>query len=114
MAAIMSIGVTFRSNSKTTQFRAFLDSMQATITVNDKDAFKESGTAAQTVSVHFQKPTDWPVEARVHTEVAHPTPAPALALQSDLDPVAPALAILARIQPKSAPQPAQAAFAFEN
>ena len=114
MAAIMSIGVTFRSNSKTTQFRAFLDSMQATITVNDKDAFKESGTAAQTVSVHLQKPTDWPVEARVHTEVAHPTPAPALALESDLDPVAPALAILARIQPKSAPQPAQAAFAFEN
>ncbi|MFC5550174.1 hypothetical protein [Massilia aerilata] len=112
MAAIMSIGVTFRTNSKTTQFRAFLDSMKATIKVNDKDAFKESGTAAQTVSIVFQKPHDWPLEAPARIEAAHPTPAPVLALEADLEAVAPALAIVARIQPKSKPQPAQGCFAF--
>lgn len=112
MAAIMSIGVTFRTNSKTTQFRAFLDSMGAKIRVNDKDAFKESGTAAQTVSIVFKKPHDWPVEAPSRIEVARPTSAPLLALDDDLEAVAPALAIVARIQPKSNPQPAQAAFAF--
>lgn len=110
MAAIMSIGVTFRTNSKTTQFRAFLDSMQATILVNDKDAFKESGTAAQTVSVVFQKPHDSPVEAPVRIEVGRPIPAAVLALETDLEAVAPALAIVARIQPK--PQPQQSAFCF--
>ncbi|WP_416053806.1 hypothetical protein, partial [Escherichia coli] len=78
MAAIISIGVTFRTNSKTTQFRAFLDSMGAKITINDKDAFKESGTAAQTVSIVFQKPHDWPIEAPARIEVAQPAPAPAL------------------------------------
>jgi predicted RNA methylase len=112
MAAIMSIGVTFRTNSKTTQFRAFLDSMGATIKVNDKDAFKESGTAAQTVSIVFQKPHDWPTETPARIEVARPAPAPVLALEDDLEAVAPALAIVARIQPKTIPQPAQAAFAF--
>lgn len=112
LAAIMSIAVTFRSNSKTTQFRAFLDSMGAKILVNDKDAFKESGTAAQTVSIVFPKPHDWPVEAPARIEVAHPAPAPVLALDDDLEAVAPALAIVARIQPKPKPQPAQAAFAF--
>lgn len=112
MAAIMSIGVTFRTNSKTTQFRAFLDSLGAKITVNDKDAFKESGTAAQTVSIVFQKPHDWPVEAPARIEIARPTPAPALALDNDLEAVAPALAIVARIQSKSKPQPAQTSFAF--
>lgn len=112
MAAIMSIGVTFRTNSKTTQFRAFLESMGAKIKVNDKDAFKESGTAAQTVSIVFQKPHDWPVEAPARIEVAHPSPAPLLALGADLEAVAPALAIVARIQPKSKPQPAQACFSF--
>jgi predicted RNA methylase len=112
MAAIMSIGVTFRTNSKTTQFRAFLDSMGASIRVNDKDAFKESGTAAQTVSIVFQKPHDWPVEAPARIEVARPIPAAVLALESDLEAVAPALAIVARIQPK--PQPQQSAFCFSN
>lgn len=112
LAAIMSIAVTFRSNSKTTQFRTFLDSMEARIKVNDKDAFKESGTAAQTVSIVFQKPHDWPVETPARIELANPTPAPALALDDDLKAVAPALAIVARIQPKSKPQPAQSAFAF--
>jgi predicted RNA methylase len=112
MAAIMSIGVTFRTNSKTKQFRDFLDSMGAKITVNDKDAFKESGTAAQTVSIVFQKPYDWPTEAPARIETARPTPAPVLALEDALEAVAPALAIVARIQPKSKPQPAQASFAF--
>lgn len=112
MAAIMSIGVTFRTNSKTTQFRAFLDSMGAKILVNDKDAFKESGTAAQTVSIVFQKPHDWPIEAPARIKAAIPTPASALALDVDLEPVAPALAIVARIQPKPKQQYAQAAFAF--
>lgn len=110
IAAIMSIAVNFRTNSKTTQFRAFLDSMGATIRVNDKDAFKESGTAAQTVSIVFKKPHDWPVAEPARIEVARPVPAPVLALEDDFDAVAPALAIVARIQPK--PQPAQAAFAF--
>lgn len=112
MAAIMSIGVTFRTNSKTTQFRAFLDSMGATILVNDKDAFKESGTAAQTVSIVFRKPHDWPTEAPARIEARRPTPAPVMALEDELEAVAPALAIVARIQPKSKPQPAQAAFEF--
>jgi predicted RNA methylase len=112
MAAIMSIGVTFRTNSKTTHFRAFLESMGAKITVNDKDAFKESGTAAQTVSIVFQKPHDWPTEAPAHIQVARPAPASVLALDDDLEPIAPALAIVARIQPKTKPQPTQAAFAF--
>lgn len=110
MAAIMSIGVTFRTNCKTRQFRAFLDSMGAKIKVNDKDAFKESGTAAQTVSVVFQKPHDWPVEAPKRIEVAQPASVPVLAQEDDLDAVAPALAIVARIQPKQLPQ--QASFAF--
>jgi predicted RNA methylase len=112
MAAIISIGVTFRTNSKTTQFRAFLDSMGAKITINDKDAFKESGTAAQTVSIVFQKPHDWPIEAPARIEVAQPAPAPALVLDDDLEAVAPALAIVARIQPQPKPQPVQASFAF--
>jgi predicted RNA methylase len=112
MAAIMSIAITFRTNSKTTQFRAFLDSMGATVKVNDRDAFKESGTAAQTVSIVFQKPHDWPVEAPARIETARPCPAPVLALDDDLKAVAPALAIVARIQPK--PQPQQAAFCFQN
>jgi predicted RNA methylase len=112
MAAIMSIGVTFRTNSKTTQFRAFLDSMGAKITVNDKDAFKESGTAAQTVSIVFQKPHDWPTETPARIETSRPTPAPVLVLDDDLEAVAPALAIVSRVQPKSKPQPAQGSFAF--
>jgi len=110
MAAIMSIAVTFRTNSKTTQFRAFLDSMGAKITVNHKDAFKESGTSAQTVSIVFQKPHDWPTEAPAHIENACSPPAPVLALDDDLEAVAPALAIVARIQPKQQLQ--QASFAF--
>lgn len=110
MAAIMSIGVTFRTNSKTAQFRAFLDSMQATILVNDKDAFKESGTAAQTVSIVFQKPNDWPAEAPARLDIARASPATVLALEGDMEGVAPALAIVARIQPK--PQPKQSAFFF--
>lgn len=110
MAAIMSIGVTFRTNSKTTQFRAFLDSMGATIRVNDKNAFKESGTAAQTVSIVFQKPRDWPIETQARIEVTRPSPASVLALDDDLEAVAPALAIVARIQPKQ--QYAQASFGF--
>jgi predicted RNA methylase len=110
MAAIMSIAVTFRSNSKTTQFRAFLDSMGATIIVNDKNAFKESGTAAQTVSVIFKKPHDYPVTAPACVQTVRPTPAPVLALDADLEAVAPALAIVARIQPKQ--QFEQCSFAF--
>lgn len=110
MAAIMSIGVTFRTNSKTTQFRAFLDSMGARIKVNDKNAFKESGTAAQTVSIIFQKPHDSPITAPVRIEVARPSPAHVLALDDDLAAVAPALDIVSRIKPK--PQLTQAAFAF--
>lgn len=110
MAAIMSIGVTFRTNSKTTQFRAFLDSMGATIKINDKNAFKESGTAAQTVSIVFQKPHDSHITAPTCIEVARPSPAPMLALVDDMAAVAPALAIVSRIQPK--PQPTQGAFAF--
>lgn len=110
MAAIMSIAVTFRTNSKTTQFRAFLDSMGAKITVNHKDAFKESGTSAQTVSIVFQKPHDWPTEAPARIDVASSTPASVLALDDDLEAVAPALAIVARIQPKQQLQ--QASFAF--
>lgn len=112
MAAIMSIGVTFRTNGKTTQFRAFLDSMGARVKVNDKDAFKESGTAAQTVSIVFQKPHDWPVEAPARIEVARSTPTPVKVLDDDLAAVAPALSIVARIQPKTSPQHAQASFAF--
>lgn len=110
MAAIMSIGVTFRTNSKTTEFRAFLDSMKAEITINDKNAFKESGTSAQTVSVIFQKPHDWPLEAPVHTAAERSIRAPVLAPDTDLAAVAPALAVVARIQPKQ--HPTQCAFAF--
>ena len=110
LAAIMSIGVTFRTNSKTTQFRAFLDSMGATIKINDKNAFKESGTAAQTVSIVFQKPQDSLTTTPTRVEVARRSPAPVLALDDDLAAVAPALAIVLRIQPK--PRPAQAAFTF--
>lgn len=86
--------------------------MGAKILVNDKDAFKESGTAAQTVSIVFQKPHDWPIEAPARIKAALPTAASALALDVDLEPVAPALAIVARIQPKPKQQYAQAAFAF--
>jgi predicted RNA methylase len=110
MAAIMSIAVTFRSNSKTTQFRAFLDSVGATIIVNDKNAFKESGTAAQTVSVIFKKPHDYPVAAPACVETVRPTPAPVPALDAELEAVAPALAIVAGIQPKQ--QFEQCSFAF--
>jgi predicted RNA methylase len=56
LAAIMSLGVTFRSNAKTVRFREFLSSMNAKIVVNDAGAFKASGTLAQTISIVFERP----------------------------------------------------------
>lgn len=106
MGAIMSIAVTFRTNNKTTQFRAFLDSMRARVTINDKNAFKESGTAAQTVTVIFQKPHESSTTSPARIEVARQTPDPMLALDDDLEHAAKAPAIVATLPRKQ--QPAQA------
>ena len=102
----MSIAITFRTNNKTTQFRAFLDSMRARVTINDKNAFKESGTAAQTVTVIFQKPHESSTTSPARIEVARQTPDPMLALDDDLEHAAKAPAIVATLPRKQ--QPAQA------
>lgn len=112
MAAIMSIGVTFRTNRKTSEFRTFLDSMGAQIIVNDKDAFKESGTAAQTVTITFQKPcvadSAVPVRSAIPQQAPRLAPAavPTMAPNCSADALAQAMAIVSRIQPKH--QPVQA------
>lgn len=56
LAAIMSLGVTFRTNAKTVRFRDFLSSMNAKIVVNEVGAFKASGTMTQTVSIVVVRP----------------------------------------------------------
>lgn len=110
IAAIMSIGVTFRTNRKTTQFRAFLDSMGAKIIVNDRDAFKESGTTAQTVSVIFSRPSELPATELHSAGAALPDPEPVLALVAAAQPEPQAIAIPAINQRKPAPE--QCSFAF--
>ncbi len=112
MAAIMSIGVTFRTNRKTMQFRAFLDSMGAKIIVNEKDAFKESGTTAQTVSVIFSRPGELPVTELQSAGAAPAEPEPVLAVVASAQPEPQAIAIPAKPQRKPAPE--QCSFAFWN
>lgn len=58
ISAIMSLGVTFRSNLKTVRFRDFLAAHGAVVKHNPPGAFKDSGTMVQTISVVFQKPID--------------------------------------------------------
>lgn len=58
LRAIMSYGVVFRSNRKTTEFRAFLDDLGAKILENDHGDFKDSGTMVKTICVFFNKPID--------------------------------------------------------
>lgn len=56
LVAIMSAGVLFRQNQKTTQFRDLVASVGGTIEPNPSGSFKESGTSAHTVTVVMQKP----------------------------------------------------------
>lgn len=56
MTAIMSGGITYRTNRKTLDFRAFLDRYDASIEDNPRDAFHASGTSVATVTVRFRKP----------------------------------------------------------
>lgn len=56
LCAIMSFGVTFRSNKKTTDFREFLEIVGGKLIENDPDAFKSSGTMARTVCIRLSKP----------------------------------------------------------
>lgn len=98
ISAIMSLGVTFRSNLKSVRFREFLDAHQAVIKHNRAGAFKESGTMVQTISVVFQKPL-----TAQHTAAEIDT-APQTTLQSTAPAVTPVPA------PKSAP--AQIGFDF--
>lgn len=58
LAAIMSGGISFRSNKKTVDFRTFLDSLDAVVGQNADDAFKESGTMVRTITVKIIKPMD--------------------------------------------------------
>jgi ubiquinone/menaquinone biosynthesis C-methylase UbiE len=55
LVSIMSASITFRSNKKTVEFRAFLSSVGAEIIENAADAFKASGTMVRTVTIVFQK-----------------------------------------------------------
>ena len=98
ISAIMSIGVTFRSNLKSVRFREFLDAHQAVIKHNPAGAFKESGTMVQTISVVFQKP----LTAKHHAPEIDTSSQTTLQLPAPAAPAAPAL--------KSAP--AQIGFDF--
>lgn len=110
MAAIMSIAITFRTNSKTQQFRNFLDSVGAKVTPNDANAFRESGTSAQTVKVVLKKPTNHSVtdhtQIRTQNRAASSHEAPTHPIVQ-LPKACPNTPRLARKQ-----QPAQATFSF--
>lgn len=54
--AIMSAGITFRKNRKTTEFLKLLEKCGGRIVENEPDAFKESGTLTRTVRIHITKP----------------------------------------------------------
>jgi predicted RNA methylase len=111
--AIMSQSITFRTNAKTVRFRQFLEEMGATVTANDADAFRASGTLARTVTVTFRKPVDAPMadcNARQAALAAKAAPAPAPATPSARKPATIPVDIRALSQ---RPQtPAQSAFAF--
>jgi protein-L-isoaspartate O-methyltransferase len=51
LVAVMSNGVTFRQDRKTTAFRELLEARGATIEELPEDTFKESGTSVRTVLV---------------------------------------------------------------
>lgn len=105
-ATIMSQSVMFRTNAKTTRFRAFLDKVGATIKVNDPAAFRESGTLARTVSITFRKP----VEAVATVRSARPAaPAPQVPQPRTSSPAIP-VELLAL--PQRPQLPVQGAFAF--
>lgn len=53
LVAIMSAGVTFRSDRMSTEFRAFVESRGGTIEELPADSFKESGTKVNAVLVSF-------------------------------------------------------------
>lgn len=53
LVAIMSAGVKFRSNKKTTTFRQWLDAMDGTIEDLPEDSFAASGTGVNAVIVAF-------------------------------------------------------------
>jgi type I restriction-modification system DNA methylase subunit len=55
LVAIMSGGVMFRNNAKTTAFRELVHSCGGTITENPPGSFKESGTSVNTVMVTMNK-----------------------------------------------------------
>lgn len=55
LAAIMSAGVTFRQNTRETQFRALVEAHGGTIETLPEGAFKASGTAVRTVLVSMTK-----------------------------------------------------------
>lgn len=63
LRAIMSASVSFRSNRKTVEFRAWLDSLGAVIEENDSGAFKESGTNVSTIRVSISKPIHHIIES---------------------------------------------------
>lgn len=55
LVAIMSAGVTFRSDRKTVEFRHFLDKRGAEIEELPADTFKESGTGVNTILVAIDR-----------------------------------------------------------
>ena len=55
LVAIMSAGITFRENKKTTDFRCLVD-WYGSITPNPEGSFKVSGTMVNTVTVVLDKP----------------------------------------------------------
>lgn len=57
LVAIMSAGVTFRQDKRTTEFRALVDFCNGTIEPNPEDSFKSSGTGVNTVMVTMQART---------------------------------------------------------
>ncbi len=71
LVAILSAGVSFRTDKTHTAFRALLEAHNATTEPLPADTFKDSGTSVNTVLVHLRLPPSVPAEPSV--------PAPTLA-----------------------------------
>ena len=71
LTAVMSAGVMFRTNTKTVEFRDFVNAMgEQTFEALPDNSFQESGTNVNTVIVSFVKPL--PVEAEEEQEIDFP------------------------------------------